>query len=566
MSDTKEVAISTSSTLTKECPSCGKLNSVRNTYCVRCRTRLPETPSSEVRVPTGELTIQPPTPSTTGPLVFSDMSSIQALLATRISTLQLRQLYFDLGIVLSQQGEYDKAVEAFQSALNVAMNNRESPGTFDIRLYLAYILEEAGNSEQSFHAYLEAVFETSLDETSVAHSILSHMQSLLTSDIVISQGEWAINECLPRLSNTAIPVPVRRDVALLVFRLYLYLASYKQAEEILGQAMAIAPDKVPVAAEELLAADKLPPNLAIFSTDIDASYILARLFAKTENTRQATFYIDHALELLSAGNGTAAKSLSPSFDPDAYQLKAHLQAKVELSNANDRKEVASQALLETARNYYFKNELKLALALFREAKELNPGQQLIYWYLADCLRMLSLENPSYVKDSVEIWEQGYAIQPMDDDNSWAYLVRGLLYELQSNQPTVDSWVQAWCAVCCIEQTMMYPSANNSLNYAYLGRFYRNVQLEANALQATEKAVQLDGNNTFALAERAVILANVGEFEQAEKVIDAWIKLEPGTALRDGIQGFVYCHLGRKEEGFDLLTKAIKEDESVLARL
>ena len=327
--------------------------------------------------------------------------------------------------------------------------------------------------------------------------------------------------------------------------------------------MSFAPYEVPAATEELLTPDKLPPNLAIYQTDINASYVLARLYAATENTTQAALYIDNAFELQADGSGTVAKSLSPSFDAGAYQLKAQLQAKAELSKANGRREEASQSLLEAARNYYFKNELKLALALFREAKELNPYQPLVYWYLADCLRMLSLENPSLVQDSIKVWEQGYALQPMDDDNSWAYLVRGLIYELQCNLPRVNPWVVAWRAVCCAEQAMMYPSAHNSVNYAYLGRFYRNVQLEANVLKATEKAVQLEENNTFALAERAVILANVGEFEQAEKVIDAWIKLEPGTALRDGIQGYVYWHRERKDEGFDLLKKAIEQDESVL---
>lgn len=558
MSETKEIVGTTSSTATKECPSCGKINNARNTYCVKCRTRLPETVFSEGRLPTGELAAPPPVPSAEITRMFSDISLIKMLLVNRTSALRLRQIYFDLGIVLSQQQEYNKATEAFQQALSTPAE--DDPKTSDILLSLAYTQEEAGNSEQAFHTYLETV----LHETAHACPILSHMQALLTADIVISQGEWVIDACLPRISDTAIAVSTRRDMALLVVRLYLYLANYTQAEEVLKQAMSFAPDDVPASVDELLAPDRLPPNLASYPTDSNASYILALLYAATGNMMRATTYIDHALELLANGSGPAGKSAAASFEADAYQLKAQLQAKAALSKASGRREDAAQSLLEAAQQHYFKNELKPAIALFRAAKELNPAQQSIYWYLADCLRMSSQENPAILQESVEVWEQGYILRPMDDDNAWAYLVRGLIYELQSYVVEGQPWVTAWRAACCAEQAMVYPSsALNSTNYAYLGHFYRNIQLEANALEATAKAVQLDEKNIFALTEHAIISANMGEFEQAKQVIEKWLQLEPDAGDAIAIRGYVDWHEGRKEEGIDQLTRAIEQNEDVL---
>src|ERR1700730_3734477 len=101
MSDARETIDYVSSDTTKPCPKCGKLNNADNKFCVKCRTPLPDIISPEwqavSRIPGGGLTIQSPVPAITDFLPQHSVSQT------------LRQIYFDLGIALSQQRECDKA-------------------------------------------------------------------------------------------------------------------------------------------------------------------------------------------------------------------------------------------------------------------------------------------------------------------------------------------------------------------------------------------------------------------------------------------------------------------------
>ncbi len=240
----------------------------------------------------------------------------------------------------------------------------------------------------------------------------------------------------------------------------------------------------------------------------------------------------------------------------AYSLKG------ELLETLQRPTEAAEAYYEAGRRCGWQNEHQIAIDLLTKAKELNPGHTPIFWNLSDTWRMLSYTpEPPYVdKDSIEksiaIWEYGTHIKLPDSDYFWSYTSRALINEQLARLPNAELWTLWWEAVVYLERAILL-NKSDVYCWIYLGRFYRLLSTESNALHVTHRAIEYDPTDLSALDERAAILANVGKFVEAEEVIEKRQALEPNDWM-DAVKAYILLRKGQLVEALELINRSIEK--------
>jgi tetratricopeptide (TPR) repeat protein len=538
----------------RRCSVCGSSIDPDDRFCGECGTPVKKSGAPSVKSP---LELLQPSKEVTpyldlgdsqiqkGQLSMIKQSPVAAKLAFHKISRTLREIYFDLGIVLSEHTRYTEAIEAFDAALT---EKGSTPKTVEILLYLAHTCEQAGIYERAFHAYNEAI----LEEPEQASVILPHVHDLLTPDIVLAQGSQLIDKWSTGIKNMALNPRDRIHVMLFLGRVYLYLANYDQALEFFRNAMEADQKEATEVVTRMLTPERLPPALDPRKKDGNAHYVLAQIRHLMGHSKEALQEVNKALEL-----GITGESKYP--ETSAYRLKAEL-----LERAGER-EQAGNLFYETGRRFYWQGDYTKAIEQFSHVAKLKPDHALAYWYWADSLRMNSYQqkppyvNKAAIEESLRIWETGTQIQPRPSvDNSWVYVVRALINEglarLSNDKPERSGlW---WEAITYLERAILL-YAKDAHRWAYLGRFYSSLLMESSALHTTRIALDHDSENLLALEERAAILANIGHFEEAEIIIDKRRKLER-SAWADAVKAFILLYREQYQNALEIIDNLIKE--------
>ena len=103
----------------------------------------------------------------------------------------------------------------------------------------------------------------------------------------------------------------------------------------------------------------------------------------------------------------------------------------------------------------------------------------------------------------------------------------------------------WEGIAFLERALLLyePDADT---WAALGGYHRLLGNEANALQATARGWELNPESLSVQEERAAILANVGELETAEKVIDKRRAAAPNV-WADGVKAYILAEKRQYKE-------------------
>ena len=228
---------------------------------------------------------------------------------------------------------------------------------------------------------------------------------------------------------------------------------------------------------------------------------------------------------------------------------------------------AARAYYEAGVRYHWRQESLAAIDLLRKANELNPNHPSTYWQLSDALLSMSyrptppyVEGP-FVRESLEIWEEGAqrGFTP-DAGQAWSYVSRALINEQLTRLPDdLDRTLLWWEGIAFFERSLLL-SDTNSYAWSYLSRYHHNLEHEACAAQAFEKALENapdDAAKAVALGEQATLLANIGYLEEAKAAIDAYLALKDDLWIR-GTQAFVLAFTGEYAESLKILDKLITE--------
>jgi tetratricopeptide (TPR) repeat protein len=285
---------------------------------------------------------------------------------------------------------------------------------------------------------------------------------------------------------------------------------------------------------------------------------MARFFQKGE-PQVALHAVGLALEIGVKGKGKYTERF-------AYRLKGEIEEQL------DQRTNAAEAYYEAGRRYLWCGEIDTAANLLERAKLLDPEHAPTYWFLMEALRILSYQetpphvNVESVHASIRAWEAGIQIAEPGPAFAWTYGRRALLNELLEDQPNADTANLRWEAVTYLERGLLV-SGNDSDNYAFLGKFHGKLLNHACALDATQKAVDLDPKNAMALEERIVILSNIGERTAALELVEQRRQLdsEPNAWL-DSVKAFNLLLTGPHSEALVLLNNTLSVAPDDLWRL
>ncbi len=522
------------------CPKCNaRIADPFDRFCPECGARLEGTiPSKEIRSPSSDLPTSGITSSSKSqPLKlksFAIQESPVADLLTRhrVPPRALREIYFEMGIALTDRQEYTKATEFFQQALNETGTTKST----DILFYLASVYEVAGQGEQAFRTYLEPLLEA----PDYIDAVLLHLHQLLTPKIVLALSAWITDEWAGRIEYASLTALNRAHVALLIGHIHLYLENYKSAQEFFANAMKLAPDVVPTLVDKLLAPEVLPPALAAADKNGNAHYTLAQLYNKLGSYELALQELNQALDL-----GLAGEGMHP--EAPAMQLKAQI---LEVTHQPTE---AAICYYEAGRYFYWSDAYVRAQEQFRNAAALRSNHGPTYWYWADALRMRTNEPESsdkiqdIVDECLKVWNTGFQLDPpTSEEYAWAYVTRARINEQRVNLPNESPWVMWWEAIIYLERAILLGQQNAS-TWVYLARCYNNLNSESNSLKATSVALEYDGKDLNALFEQALILANIGQFDAAEERINKCLEQEPNASWLDSVRAFVSFYKERDEK-------------------
>ncbi len=296
--------------------------------------------------------------------------------------------------------------------------------------------------------------------------------------------------------------------------------------------------------------ETLPPALVARSADGNAQYFVAELYRALGRYDDALKAVERALEIGLSGKAEYREA-------PAQQLKAEL-----LEKRGDLQQAAN-FYYEAGRRFLWRNECNDAVAQLARSAELDKTRLATYWYRAEALRVLTYqaslspeEKKRTIQESVDIWDKSTDFGCPDRDTSWAYVVRGLICERRANlQATKVSELRGWTweSAAFAERGLVLDDAD-AFSWAYLGRYHRSLGNQANSLQATQKAWDLDKENLTVQEERAAILANVGEFAAAGETIDKR-RAAAKDPWADGVKAYIFAAQRQYKEALDLIAEA-----------
>jgi tetratricopeptide (TPR) repeat protein len=379
--------------------------------------------------------------------------------------------------------------------------------------------------------------------------LLDRAHAVLTPEAALAQGKWATTEWAPTMTNTELKPEDRARAVLIVARVHLFLGEYRRALEHFEEAGRMFPS-IGTWAVGFLTVQRLPRALAE-PKDAHAYFVLAQVFRIFGQYVEAGQQVDRALDLGFSGENYP--------DAPARQFKAEL-----LEMAGERQEAAGW-FYEAGRRFSWRGEQDQAIGLLKKAAELKPDKAAVYWYWMDAARMASGQpeppfvNLERVSEAARAWESGVKVSYPASGHTWAYLSRALLSLQFAALPGEDRVARWWGAVVLTEASLVLRESE-PFGWTLLARLCRFLRKNANALEITQHALAEWPDDVAVLDERGAILANVGDFQQAEEIIDRRRALEPNN-WADAVKAFVLLKTERGPAALDLLNAVIAPEES-----
>lgn len=317
-----------------------------------------------------------------------------------------------------------------------------------------------------------------------------------------------------------------------------------QAERLYQQAIDLSPDQP----EGLVGMGLLAEKRGWWD-EAEAWYV--RAIAKVQSARTVDVALRRAVGLTEA--------------PGNYPDRLRRRFSGMLFETFGQPEAAALAYYEAGIRYHWRQESLAAIDLLRKSIDLDDSNPAAYWQLSDALLSESylpapaLVDPPFARESLAVWEEAAARGFLPDaGQSWSYISRALVNEQLSRLPdSLNKALLWWEGIAYFERALLI-NGTNSYTWSYLSRYHHNLEHEACAVQAFEKALEFapdDEARAVALGEQATLLANIGYLEEAKAAIDAYLALKDDPWI-EGTHAFVLAFTGEYQASLDILDRLI----------
>ncbi|MBX3238314.1 MAG: FHIPEP family type III secretion protein [Chitinophagaceae bacterium] len=247
-----------------------------------------------------------------------------------------------------------------------------------------------------------------------------------------------------------------------------------------------------------------------------------------------------------------------------YPLTALYMLWAEIAEKKGEQQLAGKNYFKVARNYYDLANYDKALIFFNKSIECAHALTHANFYAADILFLKSyMPLPPYIDEKLldqayEMWNKWGDTLPRVRDEAWHYIVIARIYEAWYKLRSLQAHYAYWEALLYAERAAAHTQADYSV-LTYLGRFYRNLDLEANSLAAFEAASKLNSTFDFLVEEKAILYLNTGKFRDAETCLK--YMEERSLPYPETWKAFILYHENNYEEAIGLLEKYVEGDQT-----
>jgi tetratricopeptide (TPR) repeat protein len=261
---------------------------------------------------------------------------------------------------------------------------------------------------------------------------------------------------------------------------------------------------------------------------------------------------------------TEALELGVRHSGEAPERLGH-RLRGEILESLGRTQEAAEAYRSAANGYLTRSELAVGLPLLRTARELDPTDPMTCWVLADALRMsATISVPPYVdRDALDAaratWETGIALRLPIDREAWIYAVAVGINEQRVRLRDRDANELYWESVCWLERSLLLRDWDG-YRWSELAQTYRTLRLWANALHASNVALEKDASNNGMWEERIVLLSHLGRWQETREALDKRREAVGSSApyWDEGVVGYLHYLEGRPDLALEHLDNAVSQ--------
>jgi len=270
----------------------------------------------------------------------------------------------------------------------------------------------------------------------------------------------------------------------------------------------------------------------------------------------------------------AAEALNRAIDGgvqgkgDYPERKAYEELAEIYTRLGDREAEAAESFYEAGRRYSWRSEDKRAVELFDRSLKLVPDDPLALWHLAESLRTLSYRpEPPYIDEvgrqqilrSMEAWTRAAQLASPDPEWAWVYVSRGLINDQLEKLDADWQRLRSEAAVYLERALVLDPTIVEG--WAALGRQHRLLGNPEAAHHALTRALALDPSNVGALENHAAALADLGKWEDAEKVLAQRLEIADDPWTRS-VRSYVLMSSGRPVQALEEINRAIDMEPTI----
>jgi tetratricopeptide (TPR) repeat protein len=252
-----------------------------------------------------------------------------------------------------------------------------------------------------------------------------------------------------------------------------------------------------------------------------------------------------------------------------YPETGLLLLRAEVEERKDQKQKAAQYFFEAARNYYWQTNYTEAEALFKKATVLDPAATEAAKYYADTLFMRSyLAEPPYMdaallQTAYQAWHTGNDVVT-EKKNSWYYIVIARIHEARFKFVQRKFYDEYWKSALYGERAIVH-SPDDYSTWTYLGTFYRNLNAEVNCLQCYNKAQSINSEFSFLTEEKIIVQLNTAQWDEPRNYLERLRTDDPTRYSRyhKSWDAYILYHADKYVEAAALMDEVVKEEPTNL---